>query len=81
MALRGQGWAIFSWTRTHVGDIALVSIVFSFIISLVVYIKSFFGEPLLSLGGNTGNPIYDVSNLGTDTFFSLLQNFIFQFSL
>ncbi|KAG1462183.1 hypothetical protein G6F46_003690 [Rhizopus delemar] len=59
MALRGQGWAIFSWTRTHVGDIALVSIVFSFIISLVVYIKSFFGEPLLSLGGNTGNPIYD----------------------
>ena len=25
------------------------------------YISSFFGDQLLALGGNTGNPIYDVS--------------------
>ncbi|CAO3693497.1 unnamed protein product [Rhizopus stolonifer] len=59
MALRGQGSTLFSWTRTHFIDITIVSILFSLVISLVVYIKSFYGEPLLALGGNTGNIIYD----------------------
>ena len=30
---------------------------------LYCYISSFFGDKLLALGGNTGNPIYDVRNL------------------
>ncbi|RCI07221.1 hypothetical protein CU098_013953 [Rhizopus stolonifer] len=59
MALRGQGWALFLWTRAHFADIALVSVVFSFLVSIAVYVSSFYGHKMLALGGNTGNPIYD----------------------
>lgn len=61
MALRGQGWYLFLWTKAHFADITLFSVVFSFIVSIAVYAKSFMGNKLLALGGNTGNPIYDVS--------------------
>lgn len=61
MALRGQGFYLFLWVKEHFADIALFSLVFAFIVSFAVYIASFFGNKLLALGGNTGNPIYDVS--------------------
>ncbi|KAI9486850.1 MAG: ergosterol biosynthesis ERG4/ERG24 [Benjaminiella poitrasii] len=59
MALRGQGWTVFLWTKTHFADIALFSVAFSFLVSICVYVSSFFGHKMLALGGNTGNPIYD----------------------
>jgi hypothetical protein len=62
MALRGQGWYMFLWTKAHFADIALFSVFFSFLVAIGVYIKSFMGNKLLALGGNTGNPIYDVSH-------------------
>lgn len=61
MALRGQGYYLFVWTKVHFTDIALFSLVFAFIVSTAVYVSSFFGNKLLALGGNTGNPTYDVS--------------------
>ncbi|KAI7905251.1 ergosterol biosynthesis ERG4/ERG24 [Cokeromyces recurvatus] len=59
MALRGQGWFLFLWVKSHFADIALFSVVFSLLVSICVYISSFFGHKMLALGGNTGNPIYD----------------------
>ncbi|KAI8372591.1 ergosterol biosynthesis ERG4/ERG24 [Choanephora cucurbitarum] len=59
MSLRGQGWALFLWTRAHFAEIALVSVVFSMLVSIFVYVNSFSGNKMLALGGNTGNPIYD----------------------
>lgn len=63
MALRGQGLSIFVWIKVHFADMALFSIIFSFIVSFFVYFRSFIGNKLLALGGNTGNPIYDVSDI------------------
>jgi delta14-sterol reductase len=63
MSLRGQGWSLFLWTKTHFADIALFSVFFSFLVSAFVYVHSFFGNKMLALGGNTGNPIYDVKYL------------------
>lgn len=63
MALRGQGWVLFLWVKAHFADIALFSIVVSFLVSIWVYLSSFVGDKMLALGGNTGNPIYDVSAL------------------
>ncbi|CAO3649346.1 unnamed protein product [Mucor hiemalis] len=59
MALRGQGYFLFLWTKAHFADIALFSVAFSFLVAIGVYIKSFIGKKMLALGGNTGNPIYD----------------------
>lgn len=63
MATRGQGYFLFLWTKAHFADIALFSIAFSFLVAIGVYVKSFMGKKLLALGGNTGNPIYDVIHL------------------
>jgi delta14-sterol reductase len=63
MSLRGQGWFLFLWTKAHFADIALFSLFFAFLVSGFVYVRSFFGNKMLALGGNTGNPIYDVSIL------------------
>lgn len=43
----------------HYASFALASILFSYLISLYVYLCSFGPNKLLALGGNTGNPIYD----------------------
>lgn len=67
MALRGQGYYLFVWTKAHFSDIALFALVFSFVVSGAVYVASFFGNKMLALGGNTGNPIYDVSCLFINT--------------
>jgi hypothetical protein len=61
MGLRGQGTAIFTWVKQHFSDMVLFGVVFSFIVSFGVYAFSFVGNKMLALGGNTGNPIYDVS--------------------
>jgi len=61
MSLRGQGWVMFLWVKAHFADIALFSIFVSFFVSIWVYLRSFVGDKMLALGGNTGNPIYDVS--------------------
>lgn len=63
MSLRGQGWSMFVWIKVHFADMALFSILFAFFVSFFVYFRSFIGNKLLALGGNTGNPIYDVSIL------------------
>lgn len=65
MSLRGQGWTLFLWTRVHFADISLFSLLFAFAVSGFVYVRSFFGNKMLALGGNTGNPIYDVSFLSS----------------
>ncbi|CEP11383.1 hypothetical protein [Parasitella parasitica] len=59
MSLRGQGWVMFLWVKAHFADIALFSILVSFLVSIWVYLRSFVGDKMLALGGNTGNPIYD----------------------
>jgi hypothetical protein len=61
MSLRGQGFGLFVWIKSHFADMALFSIVFAFFVSFFVYFRSFIGNKMLALGGNTGNPIYDVS--------------------
>lgn len=59
MSLRGQGLFMFLWVRDNFADIALFSILCSFVVSFFVYLNSFIGNKMLALGGNTGNPIYD----------------------
>lgn len=45
----------------HWVGLVMSSILFSYAISLFVYIRSFKPGALLALGGNSGNPLYDVS--------------------
>lgn len=52
---------IFLFVYDHWLGLVGTSIVFSYVISLYLYIRSFHPGALLSLGGNSGNPIYDVS--------------------
>ncbi|KAI8147973.1 ergosterol biosynthesis ERG4/ERG24 [Fennellomyces sp. T-0311] len=61
------GFLLFRWgslepllfVYDHWIGLVVASIIFSYLISLYVYIKSFKPDALLALGGNTGNPIYD----------------------
>ncbi|KAL0078847.1 ergosterol biosynthesis ERG4/ERG24 [Phycomyces blakesleeanus] len=59
MSVRGQGLKLPLWVHANFAHIAVASVIFSFIVSIGVYVYSFFGKRLLSLGGNTGNHIYD----------------------
>ncbi|KAI9021757.1 ergosterol biosynthesis ERG4/ERG24 [Phycomyces nitens] len=59
MSVRGQGLRMPLWVYENFAHIAVASVIFSFIVSIAVYISSFYGNRLLSLGGNTGNHIYD----------------------
>jgi delta14-sterol reductase len=59
--LKDRGLKPLEWVYDHYTALAFASIVFSYAISLAVYIGSFGEGKLLALGGNTGNPIYDVS--------------------
>lgn len=45
----------------HLLEILTASILFSFLLTTILYIAPFFykSEPLLATGGNTGNPIFD----------------------
>jgi hypothetical protein len=45
----------------HWIGLAFSSVMFSYVVALFVYIKSFAPGALLALGGNTGNALYDVS--------------------
>jgi hypothetical protein len=74
MALRGQGFHLFIWTKAHFADISLFSFFFAFLVSGFVYARSFFGNKMLALGGNTGNPIYDVSCLCITTAYKIYTN-------
>lgn len=47
----------------HWVGLVMASILFSYAISLFVYIRSFKPGALLALGGNSGNALYDVSLL------------------
>lgn len=47
----------------HYIGLAFASIIFSYLVSIAVYAASFKPGKLLALGGNTGNPIYDVSGV------------------
>lgn len=61
MSNRGQGFMAPLWVHANFAHLAVAAVIFSFIVSLAVYVCSFIGRPrLLALGGNTGNPIYDV---------------------
>ncbi|KAF7728458.1 erg24, C-14 sterol reductase [Apophysomyces ossiformis] len=60
MSTRGQGLRLPLWVHANLAHLAAASIVVSFIIALVAYAFSFIGKQrLLSLEGNTGNPVYD----------------------
>ncbi|KAI8390807.1 ergosterol biosynthesis ERG4/ERG24 [Radiomyces spectabilis] len=60
MSNRGHGWSMPLWVQANFAQLAVASVIFSFFISITMYICSFLGAPrLLALGGNTGNMIYD----------------------
>ncbi|KAI9322087.1 ergosterol biosynthesis ERG4/ERG24 [Dichotomocladium elegans] len=60
MANRGQGYRMPMWVYNNFADLAVASVIFAFLVSIGVYVGSFNDKRrLLSLGGNTGNPIYD----------------------
>lgn len=62
MSNKGQGFRAPLWVYDNYAHIAASTIIVAFLVSLAVYIGSFVGGPrLLALGGNTGNPIYDVN--------------------
>ena len=50
----------FTFIYEHWVGLITASVAMSGFQSLYCYISSFFGNKLLALGGNTGNPIYDV---------------------
>ncbi|KAI8075921.1 ergosterol biosynthesis ERG4/ERG24 [Gilbertella persicaria] len=57
--LKDTGLKPLEYVYDHYIGLAFASIIFSYVISLGVYIGSFGPGKLLALGGNTGNPIYD----------------------
>lgn len=59
--LKDTGLKPLEYVYDHYTGLAFASIIFSYAVSLFVYIGSFKPGKLLALGGNTGNPIYDVS--------------------
>jgi hypothetical protein len=58
--LKDSGLKPLEYAYDHFVGLAFASIVFSYAISIAVYIGSFAPGKLLALGGNTGNAIYDV---------------------
>lgn len=59
--LKSTGVKPLEYAYDHFTGLAFASIIFSYAISVAVYLGSFQPGKLLALGGNTGNPIYDVS--------------------
>lgn len=59
--LKDTGPKPLEYVYNHFVGLAFASIIFSYIVSIYVYLASFKPGKLLALGGNTGNPIYDVS--------------------
>lgn len=59
--LKDSGLKPLEFAYDHYVGLAFASIIFSYAISLGCYLGSFGEGKLLALGGNTGNPIYDVS--------------------
>ncbi|KAI8070860.1 ergosterol biosynthesis ERG4/ERG24 [Gongronella butleri] len=57
--LKSSGLKPLLFVYDHWVGLAVSSILFSYMISLYVYLKSFQKDALLALGGNTGNPLYD----------------------
>ncbi|CEG81352.1 hypothetical protein RMATCC62417_15567 [Rhizopus microsporus] len=57
--LKSTGLKPLEYVYDHFASFTLGSILFSYLISLYVYLGSFGSNKLLALGGNTGNPIYD----------------------
>lgn len=53
------GLSPLTFVYDHWVGLVTASILFSYLISLAVYIKSFQPSALLALGGNTGNALYD----------------------
>lgn len=58
--LKSTGLKPLEFVYDHYIGLAFASIIFSYAISLAVYLGSFQPGKLLALGGNTGNAIYDV---------------------
>lgn len=58
--LKSTGVKPLEYAYDHFTGLAFASIIFSYAISVAVYLGSFQPGKLLALGGNTGNPIYDV---------------------
>lgn len=66
--LRGSGVKPLEYVYNHFVGLTFASIVFSYAVSLAVYIGSFEKNKLLALGGNSGNPIYDVRIISLNYF-------------
>jgi hypothetical protein len=60
--LKDSGLKPLEYVYDHFVGLAFASIIFSYAISIAVYIGSFAPDKLLALGGNTGNAVYDVRN-------------------
>jgi hypothetical protein len=60
---KGPGLAPALWVYEHWVGLNVASILFAFAVSIWVYVRSFAPGALLALGGNSGNTIYDVSNV------------------
>lgn len=61
--LKDYGLKPLEFAYDHYVGLAFASIIFSYAISLGCYLGSFGEGKVLALGGNTGNPIYDVSHM------------------
>jgi hypothetical protein len=59
--LKDTGLKPLVFVYDHWIGLAFSSVMFSYLVALFVYIKSFAPGALLALGGNTGNALYDVS--------------------
>lgn len=59
-----MGLAFPIWVADNFGHLAVASLLVAYLVSISVFVSSFYGQKLLALGGNTGNKLYDVRGGG-----------------
>jgi delta14-sterol reductase len=63
LALYFRGPEPFAWLYAHWVQLMTASLAMSILQAIYVYAISFVSGELLALGGNSGNPFYDVSTV------------------
>jgi len=63
----GLSWGLWTWIWDNYIYLMTASLVFATIVAFYTYISSFFTGELLAEHGNTGNPLYDVRVLPSQT--------------
>ncbi|KAI8339954.1 ergosterol biosynthesis ERG4/ERG24 [Chlamydoabsidia padenii] len=59
MTGKNFGFTLPIWVATNFGNLAVATLLMAYVVSISVFISSFYGQKLLALGGNTGNKLYD----------------------